>query len=407
MAKFFYIAKDKEGNKVTGIEEGGSSEEIAVRLQSKGFIVINISLDLDSSTSSLKFKSKHKHSRISSGDLVNFCRQMATLVGSGVTILRSLDIILKQTQSKELSLTIQVAKKNMEEGLSFHEALAKHPKVFSELWVNLVESGEASGSLSVVLDRLAKSLERNAEFKRKIITALFYPAILMIVGFSALLFLTIKIIPTFAEVFKGFNVALPLMTRMLMAFSEMVRKYLVYGLIGLAVSVGLLKKYISTESGRRKYERLLFRLPVFGDFFRALIAERFSSAMSILIESGVPILYSLEIVEKSVGSFIVADYIRNMKEDVRQGKTLSQPLSDCDFFEPMVVQMVSVGEEIGELSQMFKRINVFYQESVETFLARFTAMFEPVMLIFMGGIIGLMVLGIFLPIFQISKLAGN
>ncbi len=407
MIKFFYIAKDKEGNKVTGIEEGMTSEEIAVRLQSKGFIVINISLDLDSPTSSLIFKSKHKHFRISSGDLVNFCRQMATLVGSGVTILRSLDIILKQVQSKELFLIIQGLKKNMEEGLSFHEALAKHPKVFSELWVNLVESGEASGSLPVVLDRLARSLERSAEFKRKITTALIYPIILMVVGSGALLFLTIKIIPTFAEVFKGFNVTLPLLTQMIMTFSEIVRKYFIFGLVGLVVSGVLLKKFISTEIGCRKYERLLFSLPVFGDFFRAMISEKFSSGMSILVESGVPILYSLEIVEKSVGSFIVADYIRKMKEDVRQGKTLSQPLADCEFFEPMVVQMVSVGEEIGELSQMFKRINVFYQDSVETFLARFTAMFEPIMLIFMGGIIGIMVLGIFMPIFQIGRMTGN
>lgn len=295
----------------------------------------------------------------------------------------------------------------MEEGLSFHEALAKHPKVFSELWANLVESGEASGSLPVVLDRLARSLERNAEFRRKIITALFYPVILMIVGFSALLFLTVKIIPTFAELFKGFNLSLPLITRILMLVSVMVRKYLIFAVIIAAFFFILLKKFISTEIGRRKYEKLLLSLPVFGDFFRALIAERFASEMSILIESGVPILYSLEIAEQSVGSLIVADYIRKMKEDVRQGKTLSQPLAECGFFEPMVVQMVSVGEEIGELSQMFKRITNFYQESVETFLARFTAMFEPIMLIFMGGIIGIMVLGMFLPIFQMSKIGGG
>ncbi|MFH1397020.1 MAG: type II secretion system F family protein [Candidatus Omnitrophota bacterium] len=407
MVKFFYIAKDKEGNKVTGIEEGSSSEEIAVRLQSKGFIVINISFDIDSSVSRLKSKGKYKHSQISSVDLVNFCRQMATLVGSGVTILRSLDIIIMQVESKGLFLIIQQLKKNMEEGLSFHEALARHPKVFSELWVNLVESGEASGSLPVVLDRLARTLERSAEFKGKIITALIYPAILMAVSFGALMFLTIKIIPTFAEVFKGFNVTLPLLTAIIMSFSDIVRKYFIYALVGLAVSGVLLKKFISTEIGRRKYERFLFSLPVFGDFFRALISEKFSSGMSILVESGVPILYSLEIIEKSVGSFIVADYIRKMKEDVRQGKALSQPLADCNFFEPMVVQMISVGEEVGELSQMFKRINVFYQGSVETFLARFTAMFEPIMLIFMGGIIGIMVLGIFMPIFQISRMAGG
>lgn len=407
MATFFYIAKDRDGRKITDVEDAGSPEEVALRLQAKGLFVISIDSEHGKAGHVSVDKRKYGHSKISADDLVGFCRQLATLLGSGVTILRGLDIILKQVQSSRLHGVILEIKKSMEEGLSFHDALAKHPKIFSGLWANLVESGEASGCLPVVLDRLAKSLERNAEFKRKIITALFYPFILMVVGFGALLFLTIKIIPTFAELFKGFNLTLPLITRMLMTASEMIRKYLVFGVIAAVTFFILLKKYIATETGRRQYEKLVLSLPLFGDFFKALIAERFASEMSILIESGVPILYSLEIAEQSVGSFIAADYIRRMKEDVRRGKNLSQPLADCGFFEPMVVQMVSVGEEIGELSQMFKRITNFYQESVETFLARFTAMFEPIMLLFMGGVIGIMVLGMFLPIFQMSRIGGG
>jgi type IV pilus assembly protein PilC len=169
----------------------------------------------------------------------------------------------------------------------------------------------------------------------------------------------------------------------------------------------MLRNYIKSKEGRRNYEKFIFSLPVFGEFFRAVSIERFSSEMSTLIESGVPILYSLEITEQSVGSVLIADIIRQVKEDVRAGRPLSHPLERSGFFEPMVVQMVTIGEEIGELSQMFKRINTFYQGYVETFLQRFVAMFEPMILIFMGVVIGLMVIGMFLPIFQLSKVGSG
>jgi len=338
---------------------------------------------------------------------VLLCRHLATLLGAGVTILKSLDVISKQVASRKLYLVLKDLEKNMEAGLSFHEAMAKHPSVFSDLWVNIVESGEASGSLAVVLNRLATYLERNAAFKRKVISALIYPFILMFAGTGALLFLTIKIIPTFAQLFEGFKVELPYLTKVLLAFSLFLRtKFLL--IVGIIVTVVILtKKYISTTDGRRKFEKFRFKLPVLGEFFRVIVVERFSSEMSTLVESGVPILYSLEIAEHSVGSVIMADVIRKIKEDVREGKSLSAALEKYGFFDPMVVQMISIGEEIGELSNMFRRLNLFYQEYVETFLVRFTAMFEPIMLLFMAFVIGAMVVGMFLPIFQIAQLGGG
>jgi type IV pilus assembly protein PilC len=254
-----------------------------------------------------------------------------------------------------------------------------------------------------VLNRLAGYLERNAAFRSKVVSALIYPVILMLAGTGALLFLTIKIIPTFAELFSGFNLKLPVLTQMLVAISVFFRKYIliIVGLIMFGFFV--FKSYTKTKAGLRNYEKFKFRIPVFGEFFRAILVERFASGMSTLVESGVPILYSLEISEHSVGSIVMADVIRKIKDDIRDGKSLSEPLGKSGFFEPMVVQMVGIGEEIGELSQMFKRIDTFYQEYVETFLARFTSLFEPIMLIFMGLVIGLMVIGMFLPIFQIAQ----
>ncbi|MDD5246323.1 MAG: type II secretion system F family protein [Candidatus Omnitrophica bacterium] len=412
MAKFFYVARDGLGKKVSGVEEGSTSDEIINRLQSRDLIVITVAADYEQDVKGLReeivaqSKAKLKHYRVTPDDLVLFCRQLATLLGAGVTILKSLEIICMQVTSFKLYNVIRNLQKNMEAGLSLHEAMAKHPLVFSELWVNLVESGEASGNLAVVLNRLANYLERNAAFKRKLISAILYPIILMVAGLGALLFLTVRIIPTFAELFKGFDITLPLLTRMLISTSLFIKKFFLL-LIGLlVVGAVLFRRYIKTKEGRKKFEQFQFRLPVFGEMFRALVVERFSSEMSTLVESGVPILYSLEIAEHSVGNLVMSEVVRKIKDEVREGKPLNQPLAKSGFFEPMVVQMVTIGEEIGELSPMFKKINAFYQEYVETFLARFATIFEPFMLVFMGIIIGIIVIGMFLPIFQISQISG-
>lgn len=413
MPRFFYTVVDK-GKKVRGFEEANGADELITRLQGRNLVVVSVLPEVKEGPGQVLDKASEKairlrlrHYRVTSDDLVNFCRQLATLLGAGVTILKSLEIISQQVSSRRLYNIIQDLKRNMEQGLSLHEAMSRHAKVFSDLWVNLVESGEAGGNLPVVLGRLASYLERNAAFRRKIISALIYPALLMLAGLGALLFLTIKIIPTFAELFQSFNVKLPLLTRILIAVSGFIRKYIILLIIAGIAGFYAFRKYTQTRDGRVKYERFKFSLPIFGEFFRALIVERFSSNMSTLLESGVPILYSLEITEHSVDNFVMADVIRQVKEDVRAGKSLSQPLDRSGFFEPMVVQMVSIGEEIGELSQMLKKVNAFYQEHVETFLTRFTSLFEPIMLIFMGLVIGLMVIGIFMPIFQIAQIGGK
>ncbi|MCM8757821.1 MAG: type II secretion system F family protein [Candidatus Omnitrophica bacterium] len=407
MPYFFYIARDKSGKKITGSEDALSAEELASRLQARDLIVISIIAESKEAKFTLaesKSKFKRQHSRITSYDMVLLCQQLSTLLGAGVPIMQSLKIVSRQLASRRLTRVLLDLTSDMENGLSLHEAMAKHPRVFSELWVNLVESGEASGNLAQVLNRLADYLERNAEFQRKVISSLIYPAILIIVGIGALLFLTVKIIPTFANLFEGFNIKLPLITRAMILISKLIRSYFVWGILIGGILIFILRSYTKTNVGRKRLERFLFSLPLAGEFFRALIVERFSSGMATLIESGVPILYALEITERSVGNLTVAEIIRQIKEEVRGGKNLSLPMERSGFFEPMVVQMVAVGEEIGELSNMLKRINNFYHDYVDMFLARFTSLFEPLMLIFLGAIIGTMVVGMFLPLFQIAQL---
>ena len=412
MPKFYYIARNRSGVKETGIEEALTQEDAIAKVQSKGLIVVNVipegSESFGDSTADtfVKIRFKPKHGRVTSQDLMLFCRQLSTLIGAGVTILKSLEIISKQVASRKLYNVSLDLKKNMEAGLSFHEALAVHPKIFSDLWINLVESGEASGNLAVVLNRLAAYLEKQAAFKSKVISALVYPAILTCAGFGALLFLSLKIIPSFAEIFKSFNISLPWLTQVLVDTSDFLRKNIFVLILLFGAGIFVFRKYIQTKSGRVNFEKLQLKLPVFGEFFLAFNIEKFSSEMATLLESGVPILYSLEISGRSVNNLIMADIIRKIKDDVREGKPMRDSLERSGFFEPMVIQMVSIGEEIGELPQMFKRINSFYQEYCDTFLTRFVSIFEPVVLVFIGGVIGVMVLGMFLPIFELAKIGG-
>ena len=261
-------------------------EDLTTRLQAKGLTVINIfseskeSLAMAQTGKVAGVQIRRFHMGIKDSDLVLFCRQLATLLGAGVTILKCLDILLKQVSSRKLDTVIRSLIKGMEAGLTFHEAMAKHPAVFSELWVNLVESGEASGNLAVVLTRLATYLERNAAFKSKVISALVYPAILLFAGLAAILFLMFKIIPTFAELFKGFDMKLPLLTEIVLNLSTGLKNY---GIFIVLLGVGLFfifKKFVSTSEGRRQYENFKFKLPILGEFFRAMVVERFSSEMS-------------------------------------------------------------------------------------------------------------------------------
>ena len=274
MPKFFYIVRTRAGKRESGVEEGATQEEVVGRLQAKDLIIINVfpeskETGLGPGQEALSKKEfKPKHFRVTKDDLVLYCRQLATLLGAGVTILKSLEIISKQVSSRRLYAVIKDSQKNMEAGLSFHEAMAKHPSVFSELWVNLIESGEASGNLAMVLDRLATYLERNSAFRRKITSALIYPVILTVVGLGALLFLNIKIIPTFAELFKGFNIELPLLTRILVLISTFLQKNIIIIVITIAAGIFFLRKYIRSKSGRSKAENFLLKLPVFGEFFR-------------------------------------------------------------------------------------------------------------------------------------------
>ena len=295
----------------------------------------------------------------------------------------------------------------MEAGRTLRDALSKFPDIFSSLWINLIETGEASGNLPMVLDKLAYYLEESANFKRKIVSALLYPGILLFVSVSAVFFFVVKIVPTFATILVNFGVELPLPTKILINMSTLLTKNMLLIVIGVTGLVFLFRYIKRRPPFDRIIEDISFRVPIFGEFLRFMYLERFATTMSILIESGVPILYALEISERSAGSIRMTDAISYIKRNVKEGRSMAVPMEKSEFFTPMVVQMIAIGEEIGELSNMLKRIAKYYQEYLETFVSRLATIFEPLMIVFIGVIIGGIVISIFMPIFSIAFMKTN
>lgn len=398
---------------IAGGEEAENADALVSRLQLRGLLVTNIKAQSETESPALS-KSKlasgaHKfsHHRVKEEDLCLFGRQLATAIGSGVPLLKSLDIITRQAASKRLFDVLNLVIHDVESGLSFRDALAKHPQAFSSLWVNLVETGEASGNLPLVLERLVVYLEARAAFKRKIFSALIYPIVLTLVAFGAIIIFLTVIVPKFVTIFEGFRQKLPAPTVILISVSNLLTKNFFFIFIIFCGILYLLKYYARSKPGKARLDRFVLSAPVVKEFFRLSEIEKFSSGMSTLLESGVPILFSLEIAERSSSNGVVQDIIRSVKESVREGKPLVGPMEESGFFPPMITQMVNIGEEIGELDKMFKKISAFYSEMLETKITRLTMLFEPIMIVFMGVVIGGMVISMFIPIFSIANIGGG
>ncbi len=401
MPFFRYIARDKSGKLIEETLETVTQEELINSLQAKGLFVVSIGPV--AKVKKVRAVKRRYHRRVKAGDLILFSRELATLLSSGVTLIKSLDILCKQIESQILLRTVEQIKKDVEGGYTFQSALKKHDKIFSEFWVHLVETGEASGHLPGSLDQLAGYMEESAALKKKITSAMIYPIILVCVATGAIAIFLIKIIPIFSEIFSGFNVELPVLTQIVVNMSDIARKYFLV-VIGIGVAVFfVLKKYVSTDVGRRQFDALKLKLPLVGPLMQEICTERFASSLSTLIKSGVPMLHALEITEKTAGNKIVEQALRDVKTSVRDGKGMAQTMEESALFSPLVVQMVGVGEEIGELGKMLDRIAVFYKERVDTFVSRLTTMFEPIVLVFMGIVVGVLVVAMFMPIFSISS----
>jgi type IV pilus assembly protein PilC len=407
MPKFSYIAKDKNAVTRRGVVDAATREDTVRTLQSQGLFVVAVSPQIEgknktSGATAGATKKKFGHGSIKSEDMCQFARQLSVLLSSGVTLLRSLEIVSAQTQSRKLNQLLIDVTNNVKEGLSLTEALAKYPRIFSSLWIGLIDTGEASGNLAQVLDKLASYLEMRQEFVRKITSALVYPAILTIAGAGAVFFFMTFIMPKFQEMFTSMNIELPVMTQILFGVSTFIQSNILFIIGGLSALVVGLKQWSYTDGGRNAIDRLQLAIPGFNTFFTIYFMERMCSTLAILFESGVPIVYALDVAIRGVGNTVIEQHLDRVKENVKSGSPLSAELGGTGFFPPMIVEMAAIGEEVGKLPDMFKKISAQYKIQLETMVERFTSMFEPIMIIIMGIGVGVIVISLFMPMFQMA-----
>jgi len=403
MASFVYVARDRSGILQTGDLDAVDEDEVLSVLQTRGLIVTSLARkESQVAERALRRRNVRLHGRVTVDDKVLFCQQLATLIDAGIPLLKGLEVLSTQVESRPLMMAIERMRQDIEGGLTFRDALAKHPKIFSSFWTNLVQTGEASGHLAQSLQQLARYLESVRDLQQKAITAMTYPLVLIGAAVLALAVFVLKIIPIFSGLFASMNVPLPLLTQIVMGVSEFARRYAIVVVLVLVGAGWLLRNFVRTEEGRWLVDRLLLKIPVFNRLFVQLQLAQFSRGLSTLLESGVPILFSLEIMEHSATNKVYGRAIGQVKESVRQGKTVAEPMDKESLFPPMMVQMIQVGEEIGELGKMLDRVAKHYEERVSTFIERLTSLFEPIAIAVMALIIGTLVISMFLPIFSIA-----
>jgi len=406
MPNYFYTVKDDAGNTKTGIIQAFNEGALVEKLQSEGYFIINIRPVTKKDVSEDDKKDaafKFNHDKFGIEDLLVFSRQLATMLEAGVTMLRSLDVIKSQIQSREMFEAVTKIRNDIEQGSSLSVALAKHPRIFNQFWVSLAEVGEASGTMPAVLNKLAKHVEQEVAFESAIVSAMVYPLVLCVVCIGAVLFFALVVGPKFEAIFNSMHTSLPLMTRCLLASFDFIKHYFLFIFGGIFGLILILKAYFSTPMGELQYESIIYKLPVIGDITKLIVVERFAAQMATLTESGVPILYALEITGKLVNNKTCGLVVAQVREGVSEGKGMADCMMKSEFFPMMAVQMIKVGEETGELGKMLKHVAEFYQANVEAFMKRFGTLIEPFMLIFMAVIIGTIVISIFLPLFKLGQ----
>ena len=406
MPVYVWKGRTLAGEIQTGELTFDSQDEAASALRKKRIIVTSVR----EKRGDIKLSIPQFGPVVSTRDLAIFTRQFATMINAGLPLVQCLDILSKQTEKETFRTIIGQTMRDVEAGTTLAEALAKkeNKNAFDELFVNMVEAGEAGGILDDILQRLATFIEKAEALRRKVQGAMVYPAVVMTVACLATTFMLIFIIPTFAKIFVAFGGDLPLPTKIVMMLSDFLRGYwwmLLGGIIG--VTVGL-RRYYATEGGHFQIDKFLLGLPVLGDVLRKGAVARFTRTLGTLISSGVPILTGLEITARTAGNRVIQEAIMAARASIREGETISAPLRQSNVFPPMVVQMISVGEETGALDDMLTRIADFYDDEVDTAVDSLTSLIEPMMIIFMGSVIGGMVVAMYLPMFKlINVVAGG
>jgi len=396
---FQYKVRDRAGNVTTGSLIADSEALVLARLREQGFTPLDIQRK-KKSIGQIEFGGK----KVKLKQIAVFSRQFATMVNSGLPILRALGILADQTENKELSRVLGESRLDVEQGASLSGALGKHDHVFNNLYISMVRSGETGGSLDTTLLRLAAMIEREVQLRGKIKSAMTYPvavvALVVLIMSAMLLF----VVPQFEGIYGQLGGTLPLPTRALLTLSDAFKSYWYIVVLGVIAARFFFRRWKRTENGRQAVDALKLRAPVFGSLFHKTALSRFSSTLAMLLRSGVPILQALEIVSDTVNNKVIGRAITDVQLSVRDGESVAKPLTKYSVFPPMVVQMISVGEETGQVDTMLEKIAQFYDQEVEAAVDALTSLIEPILIAVIGGCVGAAVVALYMPMFNIIKL---
>jgi type IV pilus assembly protein PilC len=395
MPAFTYTARALNGDLKTATIEAPNRDEVVAQLRKQRLNVVKI----DEAKSAANTQKK-KGGKITMRDIVIFTRQFSTMINAGLPLVQALDILAKQSENKALKDVTLAVVFDVESGHTVADALRKHPKAFTDLYVNMVAAGEAGGILDTILMRLATFMEKNDALVRKVKGAMIYPGVIMSVAAIAIVVLLIFVIPVFEKMFASVGLALPLPTRVVIGMSKFLTSYWWAVLAGLYGSGMFLKKYYASNDGKLVIDRLMLKAPILGDVLRKSAVSRFTRTLGTLIGSGVSILDGLEITAKTSGNRVIQDAIMESRASIAGGETIAAPLQKSQVFPPMVISMIAVGEQTGGLDEMLSKIADFYDEEVDAAVSGLLSLMEPVMIVFLGVVVGGMVVAMYLPIFD-------
>lgn len=407
MPKYRYKARALNGSIIQATIEGTDQKAASDKLRVQKLSIIEISEEKENPVLAILKKINPLKPTVSSHELVLFSRQFSTLVSAGVPIVQGLTILVDQAESPLFKSVITSIREDIEQGISITDAMRKHPEAFSELYVSMIKAGEVGGILDSILERLSSYLESAQALKGKVKGALVYPAVISVVAGSITLFLIMFVIPTFQNIFSSFGAELPLPTRMLIGLSDILRKFWYLVLSLPIVGFFAFKKFHGTERGKTVVDTWSLKVPVFGTMLRKVAVAKFSRTLGTLIKSGVPILQALDTVGKTSGNKVIENAINTARESIREGERMAEPLKRTGVFPPMVIQMVGIGEETGNLDTMLNKIADFYDQEVDVAVKGLTSMIEPMIMVVMGVVVGAIVLSMFLPMFSLGDLASK
>jgi type IV pilus assembly protein PilC len=396
MPAFMYTARDQAGQLKSATLEAASKEEAISQLKKQRLNVIKI----DEQTK------KKKAGKIPMRDIVIFTRQFSTMINSGLPLVQAMGILAEQSENVSLREVTKQVVFDVESGNTVADALRKHPNAFTELYVNMVAAGEAGGILDTILMRLAVFMEKNDALVRKVKGAMIYPGVIMTVAGGAIIVLLVFVIPTFQRMFAEAGIPLPLPTRIVIKMSQLLQSYWYMAIIGGYAAFFAITKYYKTPGGQLVIDKLMLKAPVLGDVLRKSAVSRFTRTLGTLIGSGVSILDGLEITAKTAGNRVISDAIMESRSSIAGGETISAPLKKSQVFPPMVISMINVGEQTGGLDEMLTKIADFYDEEVDAAVSGLLALMEPMMIVFLGIVVGGMVIAMYLPIFDMVNAAG-